>query len=315
MISNYDKFVGDRLNEGLWDSLKNLFGKLLQGVSDEIKKPVDELNNKLSKTRDPKQIKIIMYNYLKLHNTTLTNGLNKAQDLVQLKNLVQDNLKGIYASITACSKTLGEDEFSFSEVFDDAPAGMKKLFDKNEKNFNKNVTPFVVDLIAKQGKQYGYDEKTTIGKLTAKPEEQAAATDTEQQGQINAAAGKTTVTDGFLSNYKDKLFEEAPQVDAAVPPTNPATPTVDPKVEAANFKKLKDGIKKWFDFAIYKKMNEALKDEKKKTQTLEDKIKAMTTTRHPESVEKMVDAISKLDMVKLKQVRDILGLDKNTARL
>jgi len=48
MITNYNKFVDNKLNEeikdvwgneksggGLWGSLKNLFGKLLQGVSDE----------------------------------------------------------------------------------------------------------------------------------------------------------------------------------------------------------------------------------------------------------------------------------------
>ena len=159
-MKNYNQFVDDKLNENLWSSLKNLFGKLLQGVSDEIKKPVDELNNKLSKTKDPKQIQTIIANYLKVHNNTLTTQMKNAKDLPTLKKIVKDNLNGIYASITAVSQTLGADKFSFSEIFADSPAEMKKLFDQDSKKFNKNLDNYVNNLIITTAKQYPtYKEK------------------------------------------------------------------------------------------------------------------------------------------------------------
>ena len=70
MITNYNKFINTKLNEeikdawgkestggGLFGALKNLFGKLLGNISDDLKKPVNDLTSKLSKTKDQKQMK------------------------------------------------------------------------------------------------------------------------------------------------------------------------------------------------------------------------------------------------------------------
>lgn len=313
MITSYDKFRDDRLNEGLWDSLKNLFGKLLQGVSDEIRKPVDELNNKLSKTKDPKQMELIMANYLKVHNTTLTNQLKNATNLPRLRTVVKDNLTGIYAAITASSKTLGKDTFTFSEIFADSPSGMKKLFDANEKTFNKNIDSFTDDLIVTQAAQFpSYkDKQATKTKLTESPEQAAENKDAAEK---EAAEGNTPTTE---TPAKEEVKQESINIEKTNRLNEEAEPAVDPKVEAADFKKLKDSMKKWFDFSIYKKVNDTLKEEKtaKPAGSLEDKIKNMTTTKNVDSINKMVDAITKLDMDKLKQVRDILGMDKNSAPL
>jgi hypothetical protein len=76
-------------------------------------------------------------------------------------------------------------------------------------------------------------------------------------------------------------------------------------------------MKKWFDFAIYKKVNDTLREEKagKTGGTLEDKIKNMKATKNTDSVNKMINAITQLDMEKLKQIRDIVGLNKDSAPL
>lgn len=306
MITNYDKFRDDRLNEGLWDSLKSLFGKLLQGVTDEIKKPVDELNNKLSKTKDPKQMEVIMANYLKVHNTTLMTQLKNTKDLSGLKIVVKDNLTGIYAAITASSKTLGKDTFTFSEIFGDSPAGMKTLFDSNETKFKNNLDKFTNDLIVTQAAQFpSYsDKKVTLEKLK-NPEQVKNEADTKKVNDVVQGQGGVAQKESVDIKENIKLNEEAD------------SKAVDPKVEEADFQKLKDSMKKWFDLAIYKKVNDTLKAEKtaKPAGTLEDKIKNMTATKNAESVNKMVDALTKADMAKLKQIRDLLGLDKNTAPL
>ena len=91
-----------------------------------------------------------------------------------------------------------------------------------------------------------------------------------------------------------------------------------PTQDQVDFQKLKDAMKKWFDFAIYKKMNEELRKEKgaaKAGGTLEDKIKNIKTTEHPDSVTAIADALTKADKQKLMQVRDLLGLDVKTAPL
>ncbi len=290
-MKNYNQFVRYKLNEekdiwgneggGLFSSLKNLFGKLMQNINDDLKKPVDELTNKLSKTKDTKQIKNIINNYLKVHNTALTADLKKVTTPVELKKLVKDNLTAIYASIIAQIKSLGEDKFSFSEIFADSPESMKKLFDKNEKTFQKNLEPFVNNLIADQSGQFGYDKKKMFDELTVKKDK---PTEEEQGKEIAQAQG-----------------EDAPE-----------------PIEKGDFNKLKDAIKKWFDFAIYKKVNDELKkekEEKKGDLNLSDKIKNMETTKNVDSVNKMVDAITKVDKQKLLQIRDMLGLDRDSAPL
>jgi hypothetical protein len=240
-------------------------------------------------------------------------------DIPQLKKTMTDNITSIYASILASSKTLGENVYSFGEIFADSPAGMKKLFDKNEKNFNKYVGPFVDDLIITQSKQFGYNPEEVKKQLTTKTE-QTTTTKAETKPPTTETTTKPTTTPtttetpvaqqnaGYLTNPNDnKIFEEVDPDPAAA------------KKQADQFQKLKDSMIKWFDFAVYKKMNETLKENAKTNKTeggaLEDKIKNMKSTKNTDSVNKVIDAITQLDMGKLKQVRDIVGLNKDSAPL
>lgn len=329
MMKNYNQFVDDKLNENLWSSLKNLFGKLLQGVSDEIKKPVDELNNKLSKTKDPKQIQTIIANYLKVHNNTLTTQMKNAKDLPTLKKIVKDNLNGIYASITAVSQTLGADKFSFSEIFADSPAEMKKLFDQDSKKFNKNLDNYVNNLIITTAKQYPTYKEKPITKeiLDKKPDEVKTEKETKQiDTAVNPTAQKPvegkTNTEPAQAGAKTNAsldIEETDKLFEADAPIQPAAQPAKQTPEQADYQKLKDAMKKWFDFAIYKKVNDTLKKQKaggnKPQGTIEDNIKNIKTTMHPDSVTAIANALTKADKQKLMQVRDLLGLDVKSAPL
>lgn len=324
MITNYDKFKNEKLNEGLWDSLKNLFSKLLQGVSEQIQKPVDELNKKLNSTKDPKQLQVIMPNYLKVHNNTLTTQLKTTKTLPELKQVVVDNLSGIYAAVTAASQTLGKDTFTFTEIFGESTPQMKKLFDGNDKNFKKYVPIFTTDLIVATAAQFpSYNDKNaTKEKVNA-----SGTTNTNEKEQINKAV-QTPATD----NKTQPAGEMKP--GTKVEPANNANSSliiqeterlneeaepkpVDPKVEAADFEKLKKSMKNWFDLSVYKKLNDTLNGQKdaKPAGTLEDKIKNIKSTTHPESVTAIADALTKADKQTLMKVRDLLGLDVKSAPL
>ena len=78
-------------------------------------------------------------------------------------------------------------------------------------------------------------------------------------------------------------------------------------------------MKKWFDFSIYKKVNDTLKGQKaggnKPQGTIQDNIKNVKSTNHPDSVTAMANALAKADKQKLIQIRDLLGLDVKSAPL
>jgi len=314
MITNYNQFLDNKLNEGLWGSLKNLFGKLLQNVSDELKKPVDELTNKLSKTKDTKQIKNIIYNYLKVHNTTLTNSLKNTKDVATLKRVIIDNLSAMYASITAQVQSLGEENYSFSEIFADSPKEMKELFDKNSKKFNNKIIGYVDRLVQLQGKPFGYTEDEL--KVPA-VENINESINIQISDRLFEATEVPNVVQGQTDNTQAGQKKKINDTTGVQNSDEEKTPKKDDKLE-----KLKKAIKTWFDISIYKKMNETLK---KETQggaqggaqggTVEDKIKNMTSTENKESVNKIVDALTKTDKEKLKTVRDTVGLNKDSAPL
>jgi len=333
MITNYNKFLDDKLNEGIWNSLKNMFGKLLSGISDELKKPIDELTNKLSKTKDTKQIKSIIYNYLKVHKQTLDTKLKNVNDIYELKTLIKENLQAMYASIKAQVQSLGEENYSFSEIFEKSPEGMRKLFDKNEKQFTNNLNRFVNDLIIAQAKPFNLvkDEKKTRRLLdlsedkrkeeeAKKIENVSSSLNIEQSEKLfeDDAKGGTAqggTAQGGTAQAQNKDVQKPAQEPAAQAQNKDVQKPAQEPVKDENFEKLKTAIGNWFDLSIYKKMNETLKKEAQGTKTLEDRIKDMTITNNKDSVNKIVDAITKTDKETLKKVRDLLGLDKDSAGL
>jgi hypothetical protein len=183
MITNYKKFVKINEEVGLFTSFKNLFSKLLQNISDEIKKPIEELSLKLDKTKRPDDMKKIIVDYLKIHRIGLNKTVEASDSLKTLYIATKDNITAIYASINSSIRHLGETNYTFDEIFQNSPAGIKKLFNKDEKIFDKNINDFTLQLLGDLGKQF---------KITRIDFEKDIETEVKikQTEEINNAAGE-----------------------------------------------------------------------------------------------------------------------------
>jgi alanyl-tRNA synthetase len=285
MITKYTQFVNEA---NLFTTLKNMFGKLMQNVSDELKKPVEELTKKLDRSKDIEFSKKLLKDYLRIHNEDLKKSLDDSSTLNNIVKSVNDNLTAIYAALDASTRSLGEN-YSFEQMFGDSPQNIQKLFDKNEKNFNKNVDDFSRDLVVSLGKQYGFTKEDVLNTVS-----------------------------------ENKLYEEIDEVDPNIDQEQKQeidnaqndTEQVEDKAEDQNLKNLKDNIIKWFQNFIYKKVQDDLKKDKTKEQgTLQDKIDNMESTTNKDSVNRIVDKLTQVDKQTLIKVRDMLGLTKDESPL
>jgi len=328
MITKYNNFT-EKLNEAdgdfrgnkggkLWGSIKNLFNKLLQNISDELKKPIDELTNKLSKTKDTKQIKNIIINFLKLHSTNLDNLLKDIKTLSDLKKFTEDNLRAIYASIKAQISSLRDENYTFEKIFADSPSSVKKLFVKDEKMFDKSVNQFAVNLVNEQAKKLGYTDEQLNESF--KLFEELEGEGTEGGNEEGTDTGNEEGTDTGNEEGTD-TGNEAPADEQTKEIEDAQTKEEDKKEEPQkddSFTQLKDSINKWFDIGIYKKLDESLKgtsNTKQNTGGIEDKIKNMETTNYKDNINKMMDAITKVDKEKLLAIRNLLGFTKEDTPL
>jgi len=199
--------------------------------------------------KDSKQIQTILTNYLKVHNTTFQTELKNTNNIPDLKKIIIDNLKAIYATITSVSKMLGDDKFSFEKIFTGSNAELIKVMNKDPKIFENKVSGYVDSLILTQSKQFGYDEADVKKQLDQTSEEVAA----EQTNQVK----DVTTTENIINLSNNKLFEAEDEqpVQTEIQPVQ-TEPAQTESTSDDKFTKLKDANKKWFDIAIYKKIND-----------------------------------------------------------
>lgn len=302
MITKYEKFINEELksvfgddintNKGLLGAFKNLFGKLLQNISDELKKPVEDLTNKLDKSKKKEDTIKYINDFLRIHNENLTKSLNNSNDIESIVKIVKDNLTSVYAAIDAGLKTLGE-KYTFEEMFGQSPKQIQKLFNSNEKNFNKNVDNFTNELILSLGKQYGFTKEDIIKEnfnlINEADEADEQLTDEQQKQEIE--------------NAENDQENQEPKVD---------------KQKEQKIKNLKDAILKWFQNFIYKNIQDDLKKDKggnEGEQSLQDKINNMKSTDKKDSVNKIFNKLTEVDKNTLIKVRDLLGLTKDDSPL
>jgi len=144
MVTDFNDFI----NEGIISNfIKKIFNGLIDNIKEDFKKPLEDFTKKVSNTKDAKQMKVIVEDYLKNNYNTLNNTLKTTNTPTGILNTVTDNLKAIYTTILAVNDTIGH--FSFDDIFETAPSSVKKLFNKNVKYFNKNVEQFAINLILK----------------------------------------------------------------------------------------------------------------------------------------------------------------------
>lgn len=303
MITNYNKFVNEEMNEGLYTSLKNMFMKLMKNVSDELKKPVEELTKKLDKSKDIKFSKKLLNDYLRIHNEDLKTSLDNSDTLNKIITSVKDNLTAIYAALDASTKSLGEN-YTFEQMFGDSPGNIQKLFNDNEKKFNKNVAIFSDNLVLSLGKQFHIDKNS----LSESPIQENKLYEEADPNDTNTNLSPDQQTDAIENatsdeNTQENKPEEKPEVQ-------------ENKEEDQNLINLKGAIIKWFQNFIYKPVEVDLKKDKSKKKqigSLEDKINSMESTNNKGSITNMVDKLTQVDKQTLIQVRDLLGLTKEDA--
>lgn len=306
MITKYDKFVNEELkdvfgedintNKGLLGTFKNMFGKLLQNVSDELKKPVEELTKKLDKSKKKENTIKYINDYLRTHNETLTNSLKDTNDIKGIYDIVKDNLTSVYTAINAGLKSLGE-KYTFEEMFGDSPKQIQKLFNKNEKNFNKNVENFTQDLLISLGKQHKISKENIMDALE------------ESQNESN-----NLIKEADENNPSPE--EQEKEIKDAVDKEESTEESTEDKQKDQNITNFKDSIIKWFQNFIYKNIQNDLKKEKEEKQgSLQDKINNMETTDNKDSVNNIISKLTEIDKNTLIKVRDLLGLTKEDTPL
>lgn len=279
MITKYNQYVNEEVN--VFGALKNLFGKLLQNVDDELKKPVEQLTAKMSKTKNVNDMRRIVSDYLANNVNVLNNSLSKVQSIKDIKKVVKDNISVIYAAVDAAIKTLGDNKFTFQEVFADSPDSIKKLFNKNEKVFNKNVDAFTNNLLIKLSKQYGFSKDDILTKETPNQ--------TVKENNINEELDNTDTL--------DKKPQEQKTDQQQVQDVQKNQKQVD------NLKKVSEDIKKWFNYSIYKPLNIKLK---KDQQNANQKGQIAWKTNNVTGANRMLDVIKGLDKNGLAEIRDLL---------
>jgi len=279
MIIKYNQYVNEELN--LFGALKNMFGKLLQNISDELKKPVEDLTAKLAKSKK-EDMKKIMTDYLKIHNETLNKELAKVTTLPDLYKIIKDNLKAIYASIKAVDTSLGDGKFSLQNIFIDSNDRIKKLFDKDEKKFEANVNTFAYNTLIMFAKSK-YNEKEIKELLPEKLINESVLNEIQNpnvQVQTNQSTG----------NQKDNPIKK----DEA---------EIKNVQQDEKIKIISDQIKKWFSDAIYKKLNIKLKTD---TNDVNQKGQIAFNTNNITGAKKIISTIQTLDKTEFAAVRDLL---------
>ena len=216
MIIKYYSFINNRINEQSdWGKVKNLLGKLLSDINDDLKSNVSNLTNSLSLSDKPNRIKNIIINFFRQHEQNFINMINDVEKVEELNTLTTDNIKSIYGALISIFNSIGK--ISFEEIFKSSPLSIKRLFNEDSKNFDKNVKTFSINLISELSIKHGFDKNDVFNQLNDKK----SLTDKEQKEQISEITGEE------IQSEDDR-----------------------------NFDGLKNDIVNWFKQVIYKKIND-----------------------------------------------------------
>lgn len=293
MITNYDEYVNNKLNEGILSSLKNFFGMLLKNVSDDIKKPIDELTNKLNKAKDLKGVNTYLNEYLKTSNVALIKSIDESKNIVDLTTAVRENIISVYVSMDAANKSQGGNVYKFEDLFKDSSEELKKLFSKKENKFNKSVIEYSKNLVLVQGKPYGINNNNINSDESIEDKEITNAQTTDD-AQVQEGTNESMLNEADASANGTITLEQ--------------------------FVNTKNILKKWFDEKLYKPIRIEMKESVNKKSTKSkssatkntDGVNKMKTALQElkgddASIDKLADTISELtDPKQLATVRELL---------
>jgi sugar-specific transcriptional regulator TrmB len=147
MITKYKQFCEQKINEGLWDSMKGLFNSLMSNLSDEFKKPIDELTNKLNSTKgDNQKIKNIYKEYVNESKKTFIEDVNKTE-ISGMKNLIKSNITAIYTTVNQVIKFSNDPNITLQTVFGKLPTQSAKQLTLDSKKFEKTIDEYTKGLV------------------------------------------------------------------------------------------------------------------------------------------------------------------------
>lgn len=219
MILKYNKFVHNLNEQQEWSEIRNLLGKLLSDIDDELKNDVSDLTNSLINNKNPNRLKTIINNFFRNHEQKIKTIIDDSDSLEELNTVFIDNLKSIYGSIISVNNSL-EEEITFDKIFEGSPQSIKRLFDEDEKKFDRNVKQFSIELISELSTRFGFNRDTVISTLSGED----TLSDKEQKEQISQATGEEIEVE-----------------------------------DDTNLEGLKNEILKWFNQVIYKKINDFIR--------------------------------------------------------
>lgn len=326
MHTNYKNFVSNKLNEdvSVYGELKNLFNKMLTNLSEDLRKPIFELLNKLNNSKDTEDMKKQLITYLKIHSDSFKKSLNETKNTSDNIKITRDNLISLYSGIDAFVKNIKDDHYTFETIFKNSNNGLiKKLFIQDEKYFYKNVEIFARDLIIDLSKQLGYNKEDIIKdwetSKTIKSNESIYILE-EVDPTVNTDPNTTvqnTVND--VNNSLNDVNDQTNVTDKKEITDSKKTTEVD-----NNLIKLRTNILNWFDNILYKPLKEVTKKEQDKVNPiniLQRNIEKMELTDNKESIIKILNSITQInDKNTLIELRDFLNskgvnINKNNAPL
>jgi len=159
MITKYKQFCEQKINEGLWDSMKGLFNSLMSNLSDEFKKPIDELTNKLNSTKgDNQKIKNIYKEYVNESKKTFIEDVNKTE-ISGMKNLIKSNITAIYTTVNQVIKFSNDPNITLQTVFGKLPTQSAKQLTLDSKKFEKTIDEYTKGLVKFLNNKAKFDEE------------------------------------------------------------------------------------------------------------------------------------------------------------
>lgn len=237
MITNYNKFINQQINEGIFSSLKKMFVSLVSNINDNMKKGIEDLDKALDITKgDQKKIKELYKDYINKLKTELSTEM-KNSDLKNTKKVISDTVKSLYTTINSVIKYADNSNLTLAIVFNNLPTQTKKQFTLDNKTFEKNADLYVNSLIKgyfNLETKFTDDELGLNDKIETKEPTKTEVKPEEQQAQVDKAAGTEQQNANTHYNYNEYLFEAEN--------TNSGT-TIDPK----KLQQYKDKVVKWFN--------------------------------------------------------------------
>lgn len=213
MIINYKQFCDEKVNEGLWDSIKGMFNSLMSSLSDEFKKPIDELTNKLNGTKgDNQKIKTIYKEYINDTKKKFIEDVNKT-DAKGMKTVIQSNIVAIYTTVYQVVKFMNDPNITLQTVFGKLPTQTAKQLTQEQKKFEKTIKEYTKGLVKFLNIKAKFDEKELMLNENFLFEAEEPKTSEEQQNDI-----KDAVTDDKTKPDENPETKQDEQKDTKTDP-------------------------------------------------------------------------------------------------